>query len=377
MSLGGGRASSTIRVNIIGDADSLARAASKGEKTIAGFSANAVKLGAAAAAAFAADALIGFANTALAESDRIGDAIDRLTGQLGDELAAAIDATADDFTHLGQSRQDILELAAGFADTATALGVGDASIANWATNAAAIAAALELQGVGDAASNIDAIGKAAGGSERAMRELGINLDTAEVEARALADSGKDTPDMLTDSEIAGARYALVLEDLSERLGGVDEKNGDLEQSQGELQAKWETLTGRIGEAIEGPLNDLLTWILSGIDGLGMLGQYVDFVRSELRKTLGPVFALTDALADLIDAFDDLFTARERSNLGGNLTSGGRPPPRNTTGGPDERGDLSNRFTTVNVYGGDPLEVERAVRRAATDYTERNGATYPV
>ena len=375
MALGGGKATSTIRVNIIGDADSLVKASAKGEKAVSGFGANVAKVGAGLVAAFAADALLDFTQTALGEADRVGDALDRLSGQLGGDLAGQIETASSGLEHLGQSRQDVLELAAGFADVATALGVGAPAIATMSTKAAELAAALALQGVGDAASNIDAIGKAAGGSERALKELGIKLDDADIEARALADSGKTSAESLTDGEIAAASYALVLETLQGRLGDTSARSGDLEQSQAELQAKWETLTGRIGQALEGPLNDLLTWIIQGIDGLGQLGLFIDYVRAELRKMLGPIFAVTDALEDLIGAFGDLFDARDRSNLGGNMTppGSGRPPGQQGLS-PDER---SNRFTQVNVYGGDPAEVERAVRRAAVDYAERNGATFPL
>lgn len=369
MGLGGGRASSTIRVNIIGDASGLEKAAARGEKAVGGFGVNVGKVAAGLGVLFATDKLLDFGQTALAEADRAGDALDRLEGQIGTELTAAIDDAAGGLAHLGQSRQDVLELAAAFTDTATALGIGAPDIAAWADDAATIAASLALQGIGDAATNIDTIGKAAAGSERALRALGVNLSDAEVEARALHDSGKDTPAMLTDSEIAAARYALVLEKLQARLGDTTAANGDLEQSQAELQAKWETLTGKIGEALEGPLNDLLTWIISGIEGWELFGQKLDWIRAELRKTLGPIFAVTDALADLFAALPahpiDLFT--------GNTTPTSRQFPNATGREPAP----TLRSVQVNVYGGDPAEVERATARALRDYAERNGTTFPV
>ena len=375
MSLGG-RADSTIRVNIIGDADSLAKAAAKGERAVGGFGASVGKVAAGLGALFAADQVFEFAQSALGEADRIGDAMDRLEGQIGTDLTAAIDDAADSMAHLGQSRQDVLELAAAFADTATALGIGAPSIAAWADDAASIAAALALQGIGDAASNIDTIGKAAGGSERALRELGINLDVAAVEARALQDSGKDTPAMLTDSEIAAARYALILETLQARLGDTSAANQDLEQSQAELGARWETLTGMIGEGLEGPLNDLLTWMIDGIEGLGLMVARWDDFTAGLRKALGPIGDVAGALFDLLGTINDVITGLQ-DIVGGKRAAGLSGASGQISGAPGGGGGTSARFTSVNVYGGDPAEVERAVRRAATDYAERNGATFPV
>ena len=376
MSLGGGRANSTIRVNIIGDADSLAKAAAKGERAIGGFGMSVGRVAAGFGALFATDKLLDFAQETLGEADRLGDALDRLEGQLGSDLTRAIDDAAGGMAHLGQSRQDVLELAAAFTDTATALGVGAPDIAAWADDAAAIAAALALQGVGDAAGNIDAIGKAAGGSERALRELGINLDKSAVEARALQDSGKDTPDLLTDSELAAAGYALVLETLQKRLGDTSVANADLEQSQAELGARWETLTGMIGAGLEGPLNDLLKWIIDGIEGLALMIERWDDFAAAIKKALGPIGDVAGALFDLLGIINDVITGLQ-DVVGGKAAADLRGASGQISGAPGGGGSPSSRSTTVNVYGGDPAETERAVRRAITDYGERNGATFPV
>ena len=373
-----GGASAKIAVAFVGDARDLRNASRDAEKSVSGFGKNAGKGAGAVGALFAVDQVFAFGDAALAESDRIGDAISRLTGQLGTELTGAVDAVADDFTHLGQSRQDILELAAGFADMATALGIGAPDIAAWADDVAAIAAALELQGIGDAATNVDLIGKAAGGSERALRDLGINLDEAAVQARALHDSGKDNPELLTDSEIAAARLAEVMDTLKTRTGDLNAANGDLEQSQAEVQAKWETLTGKFGEAIEGPLNDLLGWIISGIEGWELFAENLDLVRSELRKTLGPIYAVTDALAALVALWED---ARDSGALSGRTPSGrplsgtdrGTSGPGSDTRSPSQRsGDV-----IVNVNGGDPAQVEREVDNALRRNSWRTGASYPI
>lgn len=368
-----GGASAKIAVAFTGDARDLRNAARDAEGAVGGFGKRAGQLAAAAGALFAVDRVFAFGDAALAESDRIGDAIDRLEGQLGTDLAASVDAVAERFTHLGQSRQDILELAAGFTDMATALGIGAPDIAAWADDVAAVAAALELQGLGDAATNVDLIGKAAGGSERALRDLGINLDEAAVQARALHDSGKDNPALLTDSELAAAGLAEIMATLTERTGDLTAANGDLEQSQAEVQAKWETLTGKIGEAIEGPLNELLSWVISGIEGWELFAENLDLVRSELRKTLGPIYAVTDALADLFD-----WMGRVGHPL--DLLSGAPDLPGASgqiSGAPGGGGSPSARSITVNILGGDPANTEREVADALNRNGWRSGFTYPV
>jgi hypothetical protein len=351
------RADSTIRVNIIGDARGLRTATGRAETQLTGVGNTAKKVGGAIAAAFAVDAVLDFTQTALAEADRLGDATARLEEQLGD-LADPLIANAGHFATLGQSAQDMLELEARIADIGTAAGIADDELAPFAQDAAETAAALSLLGDQDAATIIDAIGKAAGGSERPLKELGINLTDAEVEARALADTGKDTADALTDGELSAARMALILEKLEPRVRTVTDAEADLEGRQATLQAKFETLTGKIGDAVDGPLNDLLGWILTGIGGLELLAGAFDDVDSALDD-------MTGAAGDAVDAIRDLLQLISKVPFvpGGGLigTLGTGAPNGGGGGGRGAQGSFAP--VTVNVQGGSPEVVEQAVRDA--------------
>lgn len=346
-------ADSSIRVNIIGDARSLQDAAKDSGKAVGGIGKAAKLAGGAIVAAFAADAVLDFAQTALGEADRIGDASARLEAQLGDLSGPLIEA-AGNMEKLGQSRQDVLELEARFTDLATAAGLSAEQIAKNAPTASEAAAALALLGIGggDAATVLDLIGKATDGASKPLKELGISLSDAEVQARAMADTGKTNAKSLTDQELAAARFELIMEKLGPRITAVTEGSADLEQKQGELQAKFETLTGRIGEGLEGPLTDLLDWILSGIDGLGMLGDFMALVEQRFRDALGPIADVADAIGDVIDNIGDAL--RGLGVLGGTnvrvAANGGR-----IVGSPSN--------VTVTVQGGSPEVVEQSVVKA--------------
>lgn len=249
------RADSTIRVNIIGDAKSLTKAADKAEGSIKGMNSQLLKVGGIVAGAFVTREIIDFGQTALDEADRVGDATGRLEDQLGNLSGPLVDA-ADEFARLGASEGDMLELEARITDIGIAAGISKGELADMADDAAATAAGLALITDEDADVWIDRIGKAAGGAEKPLKDLGINLTDTEVAARALADTGKDSAEQLTENELAAARLELILEKLTPRLEEVNTGTGDLEQKQAELQARMETLTGKIGEHLEGPLNDL-------------------------------------------------------------------------------------------------------------------------
>lgn len=355
-------ARSIIRVAIIGDAKGLSKALKEGEADLGGFAGKAKKIGGIIAGSLAVAEIADFVNDALVEADRLGDATERLRIQLGDLSDPLVDA-AGNFHDLGQSKQDILELAASFADTATALGVADPLIADFADDAAATAAAVALMGDQDAATVIDLIGKAAGGSDKALKALGVNLTEDAIAQQAMKDTGKDLPEQLTDTEKAAAAYKLILEQLKPKLDAATDGNADLEQKQKDVQAQFETLTGEIGTALEGPLSDLLTWILSGIDGLKKMDTFLDHVADSMRDAVGPIADVADALFDAAAGLSAFLRLGGPVKLKGTYQGGG-----GSSGGPGMSGVSFN----VNVDAFSSKDAEQAIMDALRNATARSG-----
>ena len=362
------RADSTIRVNIIGDAKSLQKAAATSEGAIGGMNKKILAAGSVIAGAFAADAIVDFGQTALKESDRVGDAVSRLEGQLGDLAKPLID-NAENFARIGASEGDILELQARFADLALEAGLAEDEVAGLAEETATAASAMALLTDQPADFWLDQIGKAADGSDRALRDLGISLTDASVEARALADTGKDSADALTAGELAAARYALILEELQPRLVEITEGSGDLEQKQSELNARWETLTGNIGAGLEGPLTDLLGWILAGIDGWAMLSDKIGGFDKAIQDALTPIARMIDAQRELIGVLLTSINLLQQllglgGQVGGSLSAGAI--------GSGVSSGIGKGASTVNlnVQGGSPEVIEQAVRNAIQHATGR-------
>jgi hypothetical protein len=139
---------------------------------------------------------------------------------------------------------------------------------------------------------------------------------------------------------------------------VTDAEADLEGRQATLQAKFETLTGKIGDAVDGPLNDLLGWILTGIGGLELLAGAFDDVDSALDD-------MTGAAGDAVDAIRDLLQLISKVPFvpGGGLigTLGTGAPNGGGGGGRGAQGSFAP--VTVNVQGGSPEVVEQAVRDA--------------
>jgi hypothetical protein len=294
------RSSSIISVSIIGDAKKLIGAVNAADQSTGGLTKIAVT-GIAVRKGF------DLINDSLAEADRRGDAIQRLTNQIGD-LSGPLIETADNFAKIGASAQDMIELEAIFADIATSAGVAEPEIAKNAEQLSAMALALAQVHDADPSAILEAIGKAIGGQTRGLKEYGIDLTEASVAQKAMEMTGKDNAKSLTAQELAAARTALIIAELTPLLGQVADGTGDLAQKQDELGAKFETVMGKIGAGVEGPLSDVLDFINDEIDaipgaiaGWQMLGKAIEDFG---RMALGPLGNVADALRTIISLFDN-------------------------------------------------------------------------
>lgn len=294
-------ADSIIRVSIIGDAKKLTGALGEADRSTGGLLKSAGK---ALVGLAVLDKGFDFAQGAIEEADRLGDAMTRLNISIGETNTAKLAEAADDYAAIGLSTQDVLEGAAAFADLGVNAGIAAPDIANLADDVTATAAAISLLDGSDVATDIDLIGKAAGGNAKAMRALGINVSEADVTMRALTDTGKTTAASLTEGEKATARLNLVLDALKPKLDAATTGSGDLEQSQKELQARVETLQGQLGGPLSDALNQVLGFIIDEINaipgaihGWQMLGGAIE---SFGRHALGPLGNVRDALNGILN-----------------------------------------------------------------------------
>ena len=338
--------SADIVVRVKGDVKGLTDELAKGEQSVGRFSGNIAKVGIVAGAALAGAgvAAVAFADTALTEAGRVDDAFSSLQGTLGDELGDVLKARADDFAEIGRSKGDILELQTIFAGIATSYGVDNAAVADLADDIVIAADAVaDLKGL-DPADVIDKISKAAQLGEDDLAALGIHLTEADVAA-------------LTDGELAAAAYSLILEKLNPQVEEAAERADTLRGRQEELNARFETFTGDIGEALEGPLIDLLDWMQHGIDGWSLFADSMKSPQDQLRGILG----LMASIASILPWFP--------ADLAATLGNAGAPAPgRSTTSHPRGGADTVN----VVVEDGAPDARERAVQDALRTYDRQNG-----
>lgn len=298
---------SIIRVSIIGDAKKLVGALGDADKATGGLLKSSAKsIGTTLVALGAVREGFQFLQDSTREADRLADATTRINLALGD-YASLVKDNAGSFRKLGLSTQDVLEMSANFSDFAIKAGIGVETVARFGDEVAATAQAVSLLGDQDAASVVDNIGRAAGGAQKAMAALGLNITDAAVVARAKldiwADSGRKVTGAITDADKATARLELIMEALNPKLQEATNGTQDLEQAQAELGAQVEELQGKLG----GPLSDALLQVTSFINdeidaiphaiaGFEALGKGIEDFG---RVALTPLANVADALRGIL------------------------------------------------------------------------------
>jgi len=319
---------SVINVTIKGDAKDLNAALGSAEKKAGGFASNIGTAAKAAGGILIAGAAVGtafeFVSGALEKSDAFGDSMDRLAGTIGQVDAQKIKDIAFNMSDIGLSADEVATLAASFADLATAAGVSAPAIANATPDMLKIAAAVAATTGKTIDEVVTDIGKAANGAQKPVSDLGV-----------VVDSTLNPDEQLTS----------ILEQLKAKFPDVAAATGDLAGKQDALNAKWDNFTIKVGDALDGPLQGVLDFMLTIVDrdipnmmrGFDELGANITGFGRTVLGPLGNVRDVLGGIGDLIaninridithlgqgghsdgEAADTIRRFRERNGLSGTL-----------------------------------------------------------
>lgn len=147
---------------------------------------------------------------------------------------------------LGSSDEAMLNATASFVTFAQSTGAADDEIVSASNNinALALRAVALNPGLGDAGAVADRLTNALARGGRATTQFGIGLTSAEINARAMADTGKENTNELTQFEKAAAGAEIAVERLGTSMGS------DFAQGAQNAQTQWNRMTESLGEAKE-------------------------------------------------------------------------------------------------------------------------------
>ena len=354
--------------------------------------------GALVAAAGWAAAGVDMAGTARVVEDSFretfGDASTRLEEQL-DTLRRS----------LGLSKAEFQQLALGMGQLQTAAGASREEAAAFAEEiftAAGDIAAFNGR-LEDADQVLGAIQAALRGEFDPLEQFAIKLKQSDVNARALADTGKLTTQELSQLELQTASLAIIQEQLADETGSLEEQFDTATVKSNIMKAAMVDLQTEVGDALIPIKLMALEFALRLIPTLEKIPGLIDDLVAGFKQLWQWGENVSKAMGDMWDAFERLVVkfaggiANPFRSLGGSIMgllpgrhSGGRVPgPTGSSqlmrlqGGEEvtsaaaaARGAPGGAQTIINVTVeagiGDPMEIGRQIVDVLREYTRQTG-----
>lgn len=116
----------------------------------------------------------------------------------------------------------------------------------------------------DVSQAMDAWGALLRGETEQMEAFGVSIKQSDINARALADTGKTNEKALTDQEKATAALSLAMEQTNDVAGDFRDTSGELANKERILAAKSEELKTKIGEHLLPVYDKIYTKLLDDV-----------------------------------------------------------------------------------------------------------------
>ena len=193
--------------------------------------------------------LSGFISGSVSAASDLGESLNAVNVVFKDSAHQVLDWGKNNATQFGLSQRAFNQLATPLGAMLKNTGMSMDQVADTTINLterAADMASVFNTDVGDA---LGAIQAALRGETDPIEKYGVSLSAANVEARALADTGKKSAKALTDQEKAAARLALLFEQTNAVAGDFRNTSDGLANSQRINAARTEELQAKIGEKL--------------------------------------------------------------------------------------------------------------------------------
>lgn len=207
------------------------------------------------------------------------------------ENAAAVVRWGDDAAQtLGQSSQQALEAAGTFGNLFTALGLSQEAAAQLAPEVVGLASDLASFNNSSPEEMLIALQAGLVGEVEPLRRVGVAINAATVEAKAMALGLADSTGALSESAKVQARWALIMEQTTNAQGDFARTAEGSANKARILSAAWADQQAEMGQRLLPAYKALQT---AGIAIIGNLG--------EIAKTAVPVVAAVGAMGAVMAA----------------------------------------------------------------------------
>lgn len=291
--------SAELAILITGDASRAQKALQDAGGGMGGF----VKTAGLAVAAFsvAAGAALGtLAVTGINAASDLGESLNKVNVVFGD-AAGEIEAFASTSAQaLGQSKQEALAAAGTFGNLFVSMGLGQGESADLSKGIVTLGSDLASFNNIDPAIALDKLRAGLVGETEPLRQLGVNMNAAMVETKAMELGLAATSKELTEADKVQARYALILEQTATAQGDFANTSTGMANSTRIISASFQDIQAQIGEKLLPVIAPLISQFATALPGaFAAIMPVVDAVTGAMSGLVtGGIKLVMDAVEGL-------------------------------------------------------------------------------
>ena len=303
-------------VEIVGDSSSLEKAFKKSAKDTKKFSAEISGIGNTATRAFGGvaaalgvglgldklvDGLRSSVNAASDLQEQVGK-VDVVFGASAKQIEEWSKTTA---TAFGLSQRQALATAGSFGALFAPLGIAGETAAEQSRKLTELGADLASFYNTDVQSALDAIRSGLVGESEPLRNYGVQLSEARVQAEAMAESGKKSASSLTNQEKALARIKIIFEDTAKAQGNFHDTSDGLANQLRILTAQTDDLKASLGQALLPAITNVVTQFNDWLADPENKQKIIDGFTTSVEKLGDAAQTTATDIQKIVGAFEDL------------------------------------------------------------------------
>jgi len=297
-------ATKPLKIKITSDTKSFDKGLGNVRSGLGKLAGPAAAAGAAIAGAFAIKEIVGFGTELFGLSANLEDLSSKVS-TVFPEMEGQLRTWADEWNEvLGMGQQELAGMAAGIGDLLKPMGFTEEAAFDLATGIIELSAALSLNSGGKIsnAQASEALSKAYLGEYDGLVALGIKLDAATVEQRALEIATADGRTEVTKMDKALAVDAIVHEQSADAIRNHENAQGNLSQKVLFVKAKFADLKEYLATKLNPVFNDIMNFVVERLvpafqDFTGWLQEMVDQHGPAVTDAFNTV---RDALTEVVD-----------------------------------------------------------------------------
>lgn len=255
--------------------------------------------------------LVGLGLVAMNSASDLEESMNKVKVVFGDSADAIVNFADTAAERLGMSKQQALEAAGTFGNLFTAMGMGQQVSADMSTDILTLASDLASFNNMDPTEVLEKLRAGLVGETEPLRTLGVNLNQASIEAKALELGLMEQGGELDAAAKAQASFALIMEQTTSAQGDFARTSDGLANSMRTAKAGFMDAAASLGQQLL-PIGLQVVQFVSGLiekfTNLSPTTQKIILVIAGVAAAIGPLLMIVGSLMSAIGAIIPIVTA---------------------------------------------------------------------